>query len=180
MMKRGIENFGNDAAKKSRFSNRTIYKESNIIKKIVYKKGLSPVVATVLLVSIAVSLAGIIFFWAYSFIGESVTKNGRAIDQVCQDVAFEAERSLESLLIKNIGDVPIWGVELREKNALGGDLTKLDDFSSPGIKSGETAEVSLEDLSEDSEDLIVSPILMGETETERKKYVCGNEYSQTI
>ncbi len=139
------------------------------------KKGLSPIVATVLLVSIAVVLAGIIFFWAYSFIGESVTKNGQAVDQVCKDVTFEAGPSSEGISIKNTGDIPIWGVQVLKKGS--GDLTEVQDFSDTGIKSGETAEVSLGD---DSGEFIVSPVLMGETETERKKYICGEEFSQII
>src|SRR3989344_4667758 len=145
------------------------------------KRGLSPIVATVLLVSIAVVLAGIIFFWAYSFIGESVTKDGQAVDQVCKDVDFEAEVSsylgTKSLLIKNVGDIPIWGVQIKEKNIIGGDLTEVNDFSDTGIKSGETAEVG---INTDSSELVVAPVLMGETETERKKYICGEEFSQTI
>ena len=36
--KEAIENFDNDVTKKSKFSNRTIYKKSNIIKQIVHKK----------------------------------------------------------------------------------------------------------------------------------------------
>ncbi len=140
------------------------------------RKGLSPIVATVLLVSIAVVLAGIIFFWAYSFIGESVTKNGQAVDQVCKDVVFEAEVYSGILLIKNVGDIPLWGVQVLKRGS--GDLTgTTNDFSDTGIKSGETAEVS---LGEDNGEFIVSPVLMGETETERKKYICGEEFSQII
>ena len=141
------------------------------------KKGLSPIVATVLLVSIAVVLAGIIFFWAYSFIGESVTKNGQAVDQVCKDVTFETEAFLGNLLIKNAGDIPIWGVQVREKNSISGDLTNVDDFSDIGIKPGESANVV---IGSGSRDLVISPVLMGETKKERKKYICGEEFSQMI
>jgi|SRR3989344_1545670 len=141
------------------------------------KKGLSPIVATVLLVSIAVVLAGIIFFWAYSFIGESVTKNGQAVDQVCKDVTFETEAFLGNLLIKNAGDIPIWGVQVREKDSISGDLTNVDDFSDTGIKPGESANVV---IGSGSRDLVISPVLMGETKKERKKYICGEEFSQMI
>ena len=141
------------------------------------KKGLSPIVATVLLVSIAVVLAGIIFFWAYSFIGESVTKNGQAVDQVCKDVTFETEAFLGNLLIKNAGDIPIWGVQVREKDSISGDLTNVDDFSDTGIKPGESANVV---IGSESRDLVISPVLMGETKKERKKYICGEEFSQMI
>ena len=109
----------------------------------------------------ALLLAGIIFFWAYSFIGESVTKNGQAVDQVCKDVVFEAEVFSGKLLIKNVGDIPMWGVQVLQKNS--GDLIEVQDFSDTGIKSGETAEVDLGGYDGDS---VVSLVLMVETETE--------------
>ena len=47
--------------------------------KAIEKRGLSPVIATVLLVGIALVLASIVFLWAKNFIGEAVTKEGREI-----------------------------------------------------------------------------------------------------
>mgnify|MGYP001575867633 FL=1 len=138
------------------------------------KRGLSPIIATVLLISITVVLAGIIFFWAYSFVGESVSKDGQAIDTVCKDVAFQADASDGFLLVTNTGNVPLWDVQVRKKNALGGDVINIDDSSETIIKSGESAEIPLNGL---SGDIVVSPVLMGETDTERKAYVCGEDYS---
>ena len=58
----------------------------------VNKRGLSPVIATVLLISIALVLAVIIFLWAKSFVGEAVSKEkyGR-IELACADIIFRAE-----------------------------------------------------------------------------------------
>ena len=54
------------------------------------KKGVSPVVATTLLIAIVIILAVIIFLWARGFLSERVQKFDRAIDLACEDVNFEA------------------------------------------------------------------------------------------
>ena len=145
------------------------------------KRGLSPIVATVLLISIAVVLAGIIFIWAYSFIGESVTKQGRSIEQSCQEVQFEAEADSGDVYVNNLGDIPLWGIEIRKKDPIG-DITKIDEFEDVGsITAGETAgPFSLPPEVQSGDRIIVSPILLGETETEKKKYICDEEFGQAI
>jgi flagellin-like protein len=59
------------------------------------KKGVSPVIATVLLVSIVIILGVIIFLWARGFVEESAQKGGRAVDMSCDDVNFEAGYNAE-------------------------------------------------------------------------------------
>ena len=76
------------------------------------KKGLSPVIATVLLVSIALVLAVIIFLWARSFVAEQIEKGGRVVEMACEDVKFLAEAYSGQLMIENVGSVPLFGVEI--------------------------------------------------------------------
>jgi len=54
------------------------------------KKGVSPVIATVLLISIVIILGVIIFLWARGFVEESAQKSDRAVDMSCDDINFEA------------------------------------------------------------------------------------------
>ena len=83
------------------------------------RKALSPVIATILLVSIALVLALIIFLWAKSFVGDAIEKDGQAVELVCEDVNFKAEAYGTKLYIENIGNVPLYGVEIRKKELIG-------------------------------------------------------------
>jgi len=55
------------------------------------KKGVSPIIATVLLISIALVLALIIFLWARSFTSEQLQKFDEPVENACENVHFEAE-----------------------------------------------------------------------------------------
>ena len=83
------------------------------------KKGLSPVVASVLLIMLVIVLAGIIFTWARGFIKESIEKNGQPIESVCEGVNFEmffvqGAGNTGALDIVNRGNVPIHGFEVKQ------------------------------------------------------------------
>ena len=57
------------------------------------KKGVSPVVSTVLLIMIVIILAIIILIWSQGFIKEAITKQvsgeTKSIDQYCSDVQMK-------------------------------------------------------------------------------------------
>ena len=146
------------------------------------KKGLSPVVATVLLVSLVVILGVIIFLWARSVIPEVIEKNGEAIENVCSYVQFEASYEGYSLIINNIGNIPIYGLEISKKTTFGTEALASLAGSEYVIKSGELREFSPEsvDLSGANEVIIV-PVLLGVTSSgEKKAAACSDQYSQTI
>lgn len=139
------------------------------------KRGLSPIVATVLLVSITLVLAVIVFFWARSFIGESVEKNQRAIEQSCEDVDFFVEAHSGNLSVQNIGSVPIYAVEMRISGK--GEVKEIG--QTPGgttMGPGQTAVFALPSEAQVGDTIIAVPILIGETNTERVSYVCDADY----
>jgi len=71
--------------------------------------GLSPVIATVLLIAMVVVIALLVFLWMRSLAQESITKfEGENINLVCQNVKFEADYSGGVLTIRNTGTVPIF------------------------------------------------------------------------
>ena len=77
-------------------------------------KGLSPVIATVLLVAMVISIALIVFFWIKGMTEEAVTKFGdQNIQLVCGQVAFEASYDQDTLYITNPGSVPIFGMNVK-------------------------------------------------------------------
>lgn len=150
---------------------------------ILKKRGMSPVIATILLVALGLILAVIIFLWARTFIGESVQKEGRNIEQSCEEVSFEAEIFLldKKLSIENIGTVPIYGAELRKKQVIG-EIKKVGIIREGIITAGKTGTILLEqDIELESGDaVIVVPVLLGETENYKKAFICDKAYGVEV
>jgi flagellin-like protein len=145
------------------------------------KRGLSPVIATTLLVSIALVLAMIIFIWARSFIGEALQKDlgggPEIIDTACSELSFVAETSSGYLTIENTGNVPIYGVEIK-KVALGSVESK-EILSQGTIANGESAQVALS--ASVGDELNVVPVIIGQSQSgnAKKQYSCTTR-GQTI
>lgn len=141
-------------------------------------RGVSPVVATVLLVSITLILAVIVFFWARSFVGETIEKNERAIELSCEEVDFFIEAYDGQLAVKNIGSVPIYGVEMRLKGA--GEIKEIGQ-TGDDIGPGESAIFILPPEAVNGDTIIAVPILLGETQggEEQVAFVCDADYGIT-
>lgn len=141
------------------------------------KRGLSPVVATVLLVSLALVLAVIIFLWARAFIPDAIEKEGRNIASSCEEVQFlvDALSFEKEVHIENTGYIPLWGVEIREKGFLGGEIKKVEEFGR-SVKSGQTETIDNVEGLEAGSTIIVVPVLLGETSGGRQAYVCDEDY----
>ncbi|MBI2629784.1 hypothetical protein HYW76_01655 [Candidatus Pacearchaeota archaeon] len=142
------------------------------------KRGLSPVIATVLLVLIVIILAVIVYFWAMSFVGESVTKRGAPADQRCEEIRLEFSKNVEGFTILNTGNIPVYQVET--KSISGGSVKKeLSEVLS--LTSGKSAVIGEDIIGEDfSGEITVTPIIMGEVEAGKRVYTCKNSFKFTI
>tara|TARA_Y100000310_G_C20698107_1_gene827174 strand:+ start:3174 stop:3638 length:465 start_codon:yes stop_codon:yes gene_type:complete len=139
------------------------------------KRGLSPVIATILLVSIALILAIIIFLWARQVVSEKIEKFEEPIENACDDTRFDAEASGGKVHIVNRGSVALYGVEIREKGV--GKVETVKPFLEEGkttISQGETESVDLPSGVEN--EIIVVPVILGETSSFKKAYVCDVDY----
>jgi flagellin-like protein len=147
-------------------------------------RGLSPVIATVLLIVIVIAIALIVFIWIRGMIGDSVTKfNGRNIELVCDEVSFQASYSDGTLYISNPGNVPIFGMSVK----VVGDGTHITEdlrvksslWPEAGLNQGGTFEDA---LIFNGEEITLYPILLGDSDQGRKTYVCdkNEEYGYTI
>jgi flagellin-like protein len=137
------------------------------------KRGLSPVVATTLLVSITLVLAVIIFFWARSFISETIEKNGRTVDMSCEDVDFFTEIRDGKLFMQNIGSVAIYAIEIRVEG--NGEINEIGQADTT-IGAGESGEFNLPEGINVGDTIIAVPILLGETDTKQVSYACDIDY----
>lgn len=144
------------------------------------KKGISPVIATVLLIAMVVVVALIVFIWFRGMIGESATKFGKNIELVCDDVKFEASYSSPDINLVNIGNVPIFRVRLRIFKAGSHETVELDPSDDEtGLKQGGAFSGSISGTSGASK-ITVFPVLIGESSKGRKTYVCEGQYGEEI
>jgi len=147
------------------------------------KRGLSPVIATVLLIAIALILAIIIFFWAKNFLGDAVEKEGRRIQDSCQDVDFNVEAYSSQIYISNQGNVPIYGIEVRKKSIGTSKIIKSSNLGKGTVNIGETDSLDISGLITSGDlsigdNILVVPILLGESGSKKKTYICDKDYGQ--
>lgn len=156
------------------------------------KKGLSPVIATVLLIAMVVVIALIIFLWFKGLTEEVITKFGKKnIKLACDDVKFQAGYGGGSLSISNTGTVPIYSFTI--KMIKPGSHTS-DGFKNPqqllnlnwpalGLNQGEafaSGDLSTQ-LPTGTEELVLIPVLVGKTKKGAEKiHTCEERHGYKI
>jgi hypothetical protein len=154
------------------------------MKKNMEKRGISPVIATVLLISISLILATIIFLWARGFVTEKTQKFETAIEFACDDIVFSAEVDTGSneVFINNKGNVPLYGIEIRERSL--GSVKNVGVFEGGTITVGDGAKIPFADLGGFSpvtnSNVIVVPIILGESGDSKKSHVCEEEFGELV
>jgi len=121
------------------------------------KKALSPVIATVLLISLALILAGIIFAWGSSFMA------GLSPPVDCGGVNFRAEilNSSNSLEIVNLDAIQIEGFVIKEFGV--GELITKEEIDYV-VTPGNTTSIELIENYESGTFLIIPKIAYGDDE----------------
>lgn len=151
---------------------------------IVNKRGVSPVIATVLLIAMVVVIGLIVFLWFRNFSEEAITKfDDKNVKLICQeDVLFEASYSEGELVISNLGNVPIYNMKIKKISA--GSYTTINlntlssNWPSSGLNEGEVFSDAIS-LSEDKITLI--PTLIGKTDKgNQKTYTCDEKDGKDI
>jgi len=147
-------------------------------------KGLSPVIATVLLVTIVVVTALIVFLWIRGMTEEAITKFGdQNVQLVCGQVAFDASYSENTLYITNPGNVPIFDMNIKISGD--GSYSTLDlrekSANWPEVGLNQGGVFSDSSLTLTGDEIVLIPVLLGESESGRKTYVCDEgQYGYTI
>jgi len=148
------------------------------------KRGISPVIATVLLVAMVIVIGLIVFLWFSGMTEETITKfGGTNVKLICDDIQFEADYESNNLHIVNIGNVPIFGI--RAKISKGGSYeTKnlKDDLSADwpelGLNSGGVFSGFID--FGDAEIITLIPVLIGNSEEGEKTITCEEKYGKEI
>jgi len=145
--------------------------------------GLSPVIATVLLITMVIVIALIVFLWVRGMTKEAVTKfDNENIQLVCGDVAFEASYSESTLYITNPGTVPIFGMNVKDIGKGSHSTIDLRTDSETWLKTGlNQGGTFSEAISFSGDEIILIPVLLGESKSGRKTHVCDEkQYGKQI
>jgi len=144
----------------------------------VRKRGVSPVIATVLLIALVIIIALIIFLFMKGIGEETLTKFGSEnVKLACTKVDFDASYSDDSLVVSNLGEVPIFSMRIRLDQEGGNyeikDLGKdYGGWPPSGLAQGGVASISLP-LIGGIEKITLTPVLIGKTKQGAKKsYPC--------
>lgn len=147
------------------------------------QKALSPVIATVLLIAMVVVIGLIIFLWFKGITDEAITKFGTNVELVCEDIEFDASYSGGMLYFSNLGNVPIFGIKVKivgEGSYETKDLRELsEDWSEAGLNQGGVFSGNLV-LGEGTNKLMLIPVLIGNSESGEKTFVCGERHGYEI
>lgn len=142
------------------------------------KRGLSPVIATVLLIAIVIAIALIIFLWVRGMTEESVTKfSGENIKLSCDKVSYNAQYENGNLYFSNDGNVPIYRIEI--DSIIGGthESKNIEDlvtnWPSNGLGQGKTFSGNLASHLSGAETFKIIPVLIGNSDDGKKTYICS-------
>ena len=127
------------------------------------KRGVSPVIATVLLIVLAIVLVGIVFLWMSSFVAEQLEKQGKPTEQVCNDVEFAIEAEYDTigrtigLQVVNRGNVNIYGFDI---NFVGTKDSSMKSFKF-NVPVGEASDLQVIPIVTDVKKVVLYPMLLG-------------------
>lgn len=141
------------------------------------RRGVSPVIATVMLVAIGMVLALIVFMWAKGFLTERTLKFDEPAENACERINFDAEAVNGKLGVVNKENVPIYGVEIRKKGF--GSIENVGVFDT-SIDIGDSASIDLGSGINAGDKLIVVPIILGESGEAKKTFVCDSKYGAEV
>jgi len=129
----------------------------------VRKKGLSPVIASVLLIMLVMVLAAIIFLWARGFIGEQVEKFGGPIEQSCDAVDFDVSITGQwgsELEVLNKGNIDIRRLDIRMTREGNSEVRQFDFQIDAGASERDHVTLVMSD-GETPDEIIAYPVLIG-------------------
>ena len=151
------------------------------------KKGISPVIATTMLIGLVIVLGIIIALWFASMAQESIVKFERNIDLVCGDVSFSVNSMDDGYLeISNTGTIPIYDFNVIAEGDGYSETFSIDEIYS-GMGSNGLEQGSLVSLEKTAsfpagvDKITIIPILMGtSSEGGRKSYECGESNGKNV
>ncbi len=149
------------------------------------KRGVSPVIATSLLIAMVVVIGLIIFLWFRGFTQEAVTKfGGKNIKLVCQDVQFESSYSGGELFLSNVGNVPIYSIKLKIDKPGSHETEDIKDLQvgwpAEGLDQGGVFSGNVAGSISGANEITVIPVLRGTSKSGARTHTCDEQYGEQI
>jgi flagellin-like protein len=161
-----------------------IYKEKKMVKRFRKKSGLSPIITTVLLIALTLVITTVVFLWFRGMVEEGVTKFGKNIKLVCDDVDFDASYSSGVISIVNNGNVPLFRVNLKISKDGSYQTKDIKDLSSNwpdvGLAQGGAFSEDIESKVGNAEKILIVPVLIGTSSSGKKTFICEGQYGKEI
>ena len=131
------------------------------------KKGVSPIVSTVLLIMIVILMASIIIMWSRGFTKEQILKFDKPIERVCLEVKILPYLNDDGTFgFQNKGNVPIYAFNVKTSGIGGSSIEKYSDSVNPG------ASMNI-DEEKGPQEVRIIPILLGKDKTGgTREYPC--------
>ncbi len=139
------------------------------------KRGVSPVVASALLLMLTVVLAVIIFLWARGWMTEQIQKFGRNIEEVCSEVDFDANLFDSTLEIVNRGNFNINKFEIKYFYSDGSKVESLP----ISVDKGKAVSRDVY-LDTNAEKIQLFPVLLGSWKKDKSNYYTCLEQGKFI
>lgn len=152
------------------------------------KNGVSPVIATVLLIAMVIAIGLIIFLWFRSLTKDAVTKfGGKNIELVCEEIDFTPGYSAETgiLTIQNFGNVPVYGMNIKisgDGSHTTEDINVLsDNWPTMGLKQGDVfSSINLSSNFTDANSVLLIPVLLGSSKKGQQTHVCDERFGKEV
>jgi len=156
------------------------------IKEVDSKRGLSPVIATTLLIAMVIVIGLIIFLWFRGMVGDYGEKFGKNIELACEDVVLGTSYDDGSgvLYITNDGNVPVFNMNVKISKPGSHETKDLSDLADgwpeTGLGQGGVFSEAIT-LSGNPNKITLIPVLIGTSDKgKKKKFICNERYGYEI
>ena len=131
------------------------------------KRGVSPIVSTVLLIMLVIILAIIILLWSRGFIKEKILKFDKPIENVCSEIGIRTFVNDDlSYGFTNIGNVPIYAVDVKVSTGGKSDIYPVGQSGGGKVDPGlSTILEGAPSIDADTEEIKIIPVLLGKTKS---------------
>ena len=149
------------------------------MKRGINKKGLSPIVATSILIVIVIILAIIILLWARGFIKEAVIKeiagSSKRAEEFCREIGMRGfVNEDDSFGFENTGTIPIFAYRINLKESGDSDVIRVGNEEGGSVNPGGIVIISHSEVKSysDYESVKIIPVLLGKVKGSTQPYDC--------
>jgi flagellin-like protein len=154
------------------------------MKRGINKKGLSPIVATSILIVIVIVLAIIILLWARGFIKEAVIKeiagSSKRAEEFCREIGmrgFVNEDLEETFGFENTGTIPIFAYRINLEESGSSKIIRVGNEKGGSVNPGSIVIITdsiVKDIQPYSsyDSVKIIPVLLGKVEGSTQSYDC--------